>query len=103
MDEDIAHVARVMVPSLSAFRGEPVLQPAYWRRRLQRIQNEFRLTETQASQIQHLLGDLDRFEAEKGARRTPPGTQIRAPWIPRQCGDDAQGWVRYGKQFPHVE
>lgn len=68
MDEDIAHVARVMVPSLSAFRGEPVLQPAYWRRRLQRIQNEFRLTETQASQIQHLLGDLDRFEAEKGAK-----------------------------------
>ncbi|WP_258879172.1 hypothetical protein [Paraburkholderia sp. BL6669N2] len=83
MDEDIAHVARVMVPSLSAFRGEPVLQPAYWRRRLQRIQSEFRLTEMQASQIQHLLGDLDRFEAEKGAKKKGVGVQIRAPWSPR--------------------
>ncbi|WP_241974827.1 hypothetical protein [Paraburkholderia sp. BL17N1] len=83
MDEDIAHVARVMVPSLSAFRGEPVLQPAYWRRRLQRIQSEFRLTEMQASQIQHLLGDLDRFEAEKGAKKMGVGGQIRAPWSPR--------------------
>ena len=83
MDEDIAHVARVMVPSLSAFRGEPVLQPAYWRRRLHRIQNEFRLTETQASQIQHLLRDLDSFEATNGAKKKPIGTQIRAPWIPR--------------------
>ncbi|REE22807.1 hypothetical protein B0G71_6033 [Paraburkholderia sp. BL27I4N3] len=83
MDEDIAHVARVMVPSLSAFRGEPVLQPAYWRRRLQRIQSEFRLTEMQASQIQHLLGDLDRFEAEKGAKKKGVGGRIRAPWSPR--------------------
>ncbi|WP_232064386.1 hypothetical protein [Paraburkholderia dioscoreae] len=85
MDEDIAHVARVMVPSLSAFRGEPVLQPAYWRRRLQRIQSEFRLTEMQASQIQHLLGDLDKFEAEKCAKKKVVGGQIRAPWRPRCC------------------
>ncbi|MFM0300659.1 hypothetical protein PQQ99_11110 [Paraburkholderia sediminicola] len=66
MDEDIAHVARVMAPSLRAFRGEPVLLPAYWRKRLQRIQDEFPLTELQTFQIRHLLGELDRFEAERG-------------------------------------
>lgn len=65
MDEDIAHVARVMAPSLRAFRGEPVLPPAYWRKRLQRIQDEFPLTTMQTFQIKHLLGELDRFEAER--------------------------------------
>lgn len=65
MDEDIAHVARVMAPSLRAFRGEPVLPPAYWRKRLQRIQDEFALTELQTFQIERLLGELDRFEAER--------------------------------------
>lgn len=68
MDEDIAHVARVMAPSLRAFRGEPVLPPAYWRKRLQRIQDEFPLTELQTFQIERLLGELDRFEAERGGR-----------------------------------
>jgi hypothetical protein len=66
MDEDIAHVTRVMAPSLRAFRGEPVLPPAYWRKRLQRIQDEFPLTEMQAFQITGLLRELDRFEAERG-------------------------------------
>ncbi|CAE6735491.1 hypothetical protein [Paraburkholderia domus] len=66
MDEDIAHVARVMAPSLRAFRGEPVLPPAYWRKRLQRIQDEFPLTQLQTFQIENLLGELDRFEAERG-------------------------------------
>jgi hypothetical protein len=65
MDEDIAHVARVMAPSLRAFRGEPVLPPAYWRKRLQRIQDEFPLTRLQTFQIKDLLGQLDRFEAER--------------------------------------
>ncbi len=65
MDEDIAHVARVMAPSLRAFRGEPVLPPAYWRKRLQRIQDEFPLNELQTFQIENLLGELDRFEAEQ--------------------------------------
>lgn len=68
MDEDIAHVARVMAPSLRAFRGEPVLPPSYWRKRLQRIQDEFPLTQLQTFQIKHLLGELDRFEAEAQSR-----------------------------------
>jgi len=95
MDEDIAHVARVMVPSLSAFRGEPVLQPAYWRRRLQRIQSEFRLTETQTLQIQHLLGDLDRFEAESLAKKQPTDTHIRSLGPLTQCGDETSELTRY--------
>jgi hypothetical protein len=66
MDDDIAHVARVMAPSLRAFRGEPVLPPAYWRKRLERIQDDFPLTELQTFQIERLLGELDRFEAERG-------------------------------------
>ncbi len=66
MDDDIAHVSRVMAPSLTAFRGEPVLAPSYWRKRLQRIQEEFPLTAMQWFQVKDLLGELDRFEAERG-------------------------------------
>src|ERR1700754_4144411 len=69
MDEDIAHVARVMAPSLRAFRGQPVLPPAYWRKRLQRIQDEFPWTAMQRFQVTGLLGELDRFEAEGGEGR----------------------------------
>ncbi|WP_244306076.1 hypothetical protein [Paraburkholderia lacunae] len=65
MDEDIAHVARVMVPSLSAFRGEPVLSPAYWRRRLEQFLDVFHLTDSQVSAVGRLLRELDRFEAER--------------------------------------
>lgn len=65
MDDDIAHVARVMVPSLSAFWGEPVIPATYWRKRLQRFQDEFRLTERQSVQVTDLLGELDRFEANR--------------------------------------
>ncbi|OAJ53703.1 hypothetical protein A6V36_35710 [Paraburkholderia ginsengiterrae] len=79
MDEDIAHVARVMVPSLSAFRGEPVLQPQYWRMRLERILDACHLTESQRATIQQLLRELDRFEAKSLAKKEKAGLRIPAP------------------------
>ena len=86
MDEDIAHVARVMAPSLRAFRGEPVLPPAYWRKRLQRIQDEFPLTELQTFQIERLLGELDRFEAERGAASGDENGRVsRKIFSKKQC------------------
>lgn len=103
MDEDIAHVARVMVPSLSAFGGEPVLQPAYWRKRLERIQNKFRLTDMQTLKIEHLLRDLDRFETENAASKKLLGPRTPTPWIPRQCGNEAQGPTRYVHRITRVE
>jgi hypothetical protein len=77
MDENIAHVARVMVPSLSAFRGEPVLSPAYWRKRLERILDVFHLTDSQVSTIGRLLRELDQFEAERSLQSHGQGA---APW-----------------------
>lgn len=80
MDEDIAHVARVMVPSLSAFRGEPVLQPAYWRKRLERILDACHLTESQRATIGRLLRELDRFEADRLLKRQQSTSRGNALW-----------------------
>lgn len=80
MDEDIAHVARVMVPSLSAFRGEPVLQPAYWRKRLERILDACHLTESQSATIGRLLRELDRFEADRPLKSQQPASHGNVLW-----------------------
>jgi hypothetical protein len=80
MDEDIAHVARIMVPSLSAFRGEPVLPPVYWRRRLERILDACHVTETQSATIGRLLVELDQFEAERLAKNQQPRSRGNALW-----------------------
>jgi len=87
MDEDIAHVARVMVPSLSAFRGEPVLQPQYWRRRLERILDACHLTESQSATISRLLTELDRFEADRPLKNQQPASRGNTLWaIGRRSG-----------------
>jgi hypothetical protein len=78
MDDDIAHVARVMVPSLSAFLGEPVIPPSYWRKRLHRMQGAFHLTDSQASTIRRLLGELELFEAQAPVRNRTIGDRARA-------------------------
>jgi hypothetical protein len=36
-DQDIAHIARVMVPSLMGDLGGPILSAQYWRGRLRRF------------------------------------------------------------------
>ncbi|GAB7526762.1 hypothetical protein [Paraburkholderia sp. 2C] len=63
LDRDIAHIARVMRPSLTGDFGGPILTSAYWRQRLHRLLEAPVLTKVQLCAIDSLLLELDEFDA----------------------------------------
>lgn len=71
-DQDIAHIARVMVPSLAGDLGGPILPAEYWRGRLHKLLDATHLTRAQLCALDSLLLQLDDFEAR--GRSTPAGS-----------------------------
>ncbi|MFC0402428.1 hypothetical protein [Paraburkholderia rhizosphaerae] len=63
LDRDIAHIARVMRPSLTGDLGGPILSSSYWRTRLHRLLEAPMLTKAQLCSIDSLLLELDEFDA----------------------------------------
>ena len=61
IDQDIAHITRVMRPSLHGDLGGPILPPAYWRQRLYRLLDAGHLSKTQLCSIDSLLLQLEEF------------------------------------------
>lgn len=76
IDEDIAHIAHVMRPSLCGFHGGPILPAEYWRRRLHLLLDSCHLTKVQLCSIDSLLLQLDQFNAEQPAKRNRPPRTI---------------------------
>jgi hypothetical protein len=64
IDQDIAHIARVMRPSLHGDPGRPILTVAYWRKRLYQLLDTGNLSHAQLRAVDSFLLQLDRFEAE---------------------------------------
>lgn len=63
IDQDIAHIMRVMKPSLCGdFRG-PILPAEYWRKRLYDLLDAHHVTKTQLCSIDDLLLELDEIDA----------------------------------------
>ncbi|MGF6899047.1 hypothetical protein [Paraburkholderia sp. GAS348] len=69
IDDDIAHIARVMRPSLCGFLGGPILPAEYWRKRLHELLDSCHLSKGQLCSIDSLLLQLDQFDAERSAKR----------------------------------
>lgn len=69
IDQDIAHIARVMRPALQGDLGGPILPAAYWRQRLHDLLDADHLTKAQLYAIDSLLLQLDRFPLHD----LPPG------------------------------
>ncbi|SEA54857.1 hypothetical protein [Paraburkholderia sartisoli] len=61
IDQDIAHITRVMRPSLHGDLGGPILPPAYWRKRLYRLLDTEHLSKAQLCSIDSLLLQLEEF------------------------------------------
>jgi hypothetical protein len=61
-DQDIAHIRRVMAPSLLGDLAGPILPPAYWRRRLSKLLDTGHLTHAQLCAVDSLLLVLDQFD-----------------------------------------
>ncbi|NPT57428.1 hypothetical protein [Paraburkholderia elongata] len=63
IDQDIAHIGRVMRPSLHGDLGGPILPPAYWRKRLHQLLDTGHLSHAQLCGVDSLLLQIDQFEA----------------------------------------
>jgi hypothetical protein len=62
IDQDIAHIRRVMPPSLHGDLAGPILPPAYWRTRLHKLLDADHVSHAQLCAIDSLLLQLDRFD-----------------------------------------
>ena len=62
IDQDIAHIRRVMEPALLGDLGGPILPPAYWRKRLHALLDAEHLTHAQLCAVDGLLLQLDQFD-----------------------------------------
>jgi hypothetical protein len=62
IDQDIAHIRRVMGPSLLGDLAGPILPPAYWRRRLHKLLDTGHLTHAQLCSVDSLLLVLGQFD-----------------------------------------
>ncbi|HVE11135.1 MAG TPA: hypothetical protein VNE00_28030 [Paraburkholderia sp.] len=63
IDREIAHLMRVMRPSLTGDLAGPILTSAYWRKRLHDLLNAPALTKAQLCALDSLLVELDEFDA----------------------------------------
>ncbi len=61
IDQDIAHITRVMRPSLHGDLGGPILPATYWRQRLYRLLDGEHLSKAQLCSIDSLLLQLEEF------------------------------------------
>ena len=62
IDQDIAHIRRVMPLSLAGDFGGPILPASYWRQRLHRLLDTGLVNKGQLSEIDSLLLILDLHE-----------------------------------------
>jgi hypothetical protein len=71
VEQEIAHIARVMPPSLAGDFEMPVMGVRYWRNRLYTLLKQNHLTHVQLATVDTLLRQLDGFEA-------------RGRWVPQR-------------------
>jgi len=76
IDQDIAHIRRVMPLSLAGDFGGPILPASYWRRRLHRLLDTGHVNKGQLSEIDSLLLIVDLHELNVAS--TSPARQANA-------------------------
>ncbi|RKE24380.1 hypothetical protein B0G76_8267 [Paraburkholderia sp. BL23I1N1] len=74
IDQDIAHIRRVMRPALQGDLAGPILPATYWRTRLDQLLDTGNLSHAQLCGVDSLLLQLDEFEAS-----VPPAWNELAP------------------------
>ncbi|MFM0505677.1 hypothetical protein [Paraburkholderia caffeinilytica] len=82
IDRDIAHIGRVMRPSLQGDLGGPILPVSYWRKRLYQLLDTGHLSHAQLCTVDSLLLQLDQFEADPPPVWIAPAAATAAPFQP---------------------
>ncbi|CAG4886486.1 hypothetical protein [Paraburkholderia gardini] len=75
IDHDIAHITRVMRPSLHRDAGGPILPTSYWRNRLHHLLDAWHVTKAQLCAIDSLLLELDHYDRDQ-ARKAAGETAV---------------------------
>jgi hypothetical protein len=86
IDQEIAHISRVMWPALLGDLGGPILSSDYWRKRLHALLDAPAVTKAQLCALDSLLLQLDDYE-RRGMRTcsTPVADQSTQP-----CGEHSE-------------
>lgn len=63
IDQDIAHIARVMLPSMQTASGVPILPPEYWHKRLSELLDIGGLSNSQFCVIDQLMTQIERMQS----------------------------------------
>jgi hypothetical protein len=63
IDQDIAHIDRVMLPSLHGDLGGAILPASYWRKRLYDLLDAEHLTKSQLCAVDSLLLQLEQLDS----------------------------------------
>ncbi|WP_322014682.1 hypothetical protein [Paraburkholderia sp. J12] len=64
IDQEIAHISRIMIPSLQTANGVPILTADYWHRRLSALMDGAPLSHTQFRTIDALMNQIERIQAD---------------------------------------
>jgi hypothetical protein len=67
IDQELAHIMRVMVPSLLAEGAVPILSSAYWHKRLSNLLDTAQLSHAQFRTVDSLMTQLERLQAQRAA------------------------------------
>lgn len=63
IDQEIAHIARVMMPSLQTDSGIPILSPDYWHKRLLNLLDNACLSRSQFYTVDRLITQIEYVQA----------------------------------------
>jgi hypothetical protein len=76
IDQEIAHISRVMWPSLLGDMGGAILSSEYWRMRLHALLDAPSLTKIQLCALDSLLLRLDHYERHGAERYSTPAFEV---------------------------
>lgn len=71
IEQDIAHIARVMMPSLQTASGIPILPPEYWHKRLSDLLDTACLSHAQFCAVDRLMTQIERIQADATRPKVP--------------------------------
>lgn len=78
IDQEIAHISRVMWPSLLGDMSSPILSSEYWRMRLHALLDTPSLTKVQLCAIDSLLLRLDHYDRHGANSYSTPAVEVSA-------------------------
>jgi hypothetical protein len=87
IDQEIAHISRVMRPSLLGDMGGPILSSEYWRKRLHALLDAPSLTKMQFRAIDSMLLQLDEYERQCPHSYATPSIEMQLEALGAQSAE----------------